>query len=241
MPTLEEVPIEEIYDRLYREVFGKRSYRKDSLRNATTFGRVRSICLFEDADPAVWILANMLALRDSPVVRARGFQPNMLSGDNARGRYNAYVRRTHRRSRHALEDAELHRLDSGRLRAAVLLGEEELGSWIVRSAVMGERMARRDVYPHLDAPELWVSVRRQDVDARALQKRLGAKRYGLEVEIGTVSAMIAVVNSYRTGLAHQVGSRTQPRWEDLGDLLATAFEDQREALPCGSLGKRWGW
>lgn len=220
-PSLTVQTIEEVYDYAHLQVFGRRSRRKRSTQNNTIFGRLLALCLREGADPETYCVANMLALKDSPTVQRVGFLPSMLSGENAKGRYNAFVRKSNRRYKRARGDTFAHRTSVGSLREELYRGESEVGELYVQGRLASQDLTWVGAIELCDPPQAWLDAQLRNQAHRQRERLLGA-RLDLEVRLARLRAAVTVVESVSHGLSTRIGLSVFS-WKALSDLLVQHY------------------
>lgn len=215
----------EIYDRLHREILGKRSRRTLSSRNADVFDRVAAYLLAHSMDAATYIAGNMWAMKpwveNNPDI---GFQPSHLQGDNAMRRYHAYLGKQSRRFRQQRHTGETSGTLLADLRQRLYLGEFDVASAYVQAYVADGSAdwdaAITEAKPGLD----WLAVESQGEGRRAarysdLSAQCGAFRLRTEKNLTRLQAACAVAQSYEHDLAHRIGARPFT-WESFAQLIA---------------------
>lgn len=246
--TIGQEPIEQTYDRIHREVFGRPSRRRDSERNRAAFSAVLAHCLREDYDVATYIAGGMWAMRpwvdNNPRI---GFQPQHLLGEKAERRYHAYRGQQQRRyRRQRIDAAKTSTTGAGELRRQLYLGEFAVAEVYVTSRVAGERHTWEDAQLEVreTIPALWSAAyaptKHPDQYAK-LALAFGAYGVNKELLLARLRAARDIANAYRPGLADQIGFRAF-RWEALADLLARMFPVQdRPNLDLSDVpGAQWG-
>lgn len=210
-PTLgqDTYAIEDVYDQMYEQHFGRRSPRRRTPQNNALFSRVLALVLQEEVDLATWIAANMHGLK--AFVRANpriGFQPNMLLGEKAKGRYNAFIRATSRRMHRAKADAVNHKTQLGKMRNELFSAEVEVASYYVAAVLQGQVISWESATALFDLPEDWRALQR-GAGARyeALVRQLGAQSIEREQRLVRLRAACAVARSYGNNVPDVVGFR----------------------------------
>ncbi len=216
--------IGKLYDALHLKHFGRPSRRRNTPQNNIAFGRAFAFCVRREIEPAAFISANMVLLRDWLNRSRLSFQPNMLSGPKAEDRYNGYMRRANsrfRRGDHRVLDGSDTQI--GRLRDELFADEHAV--------------AERYVALHVaDDPLPWASV------AAAVQtgdswKEMTAKRgvwFSLErpaeeMQLARLRAAWAIAETYRHGLGDSIGF-TDFGWPAFAALICRL---------CSGRAKRW--
>lgn len=159
-----------------------------------------------------------------------GFKPWALLGERARGRYNAYVRRSDRLFRHAREDV-LRGVERD-LRDALYVGEYDVGFSFVAARVTGSPVSWDKAISLEDPPLSWRAA--QDDASVSLDPQVRATRRawseGPVMKVlprvrryATLAAARAVCNHYRIGTADRLGLAGTFSWQGLADVLAERF------------------
>jgi hypothetical protein len=208
--------LERLYDELYRAHFARPSRRKRSTRNDVVFGRLLSFMLTNDIDPTTFIAANMEMLRDHCAGSVYGFQPNMLSGEKARARYNIYLRRANRRYRRGRADAFASSTELGRFRLDLMVSETEVASYYVHSGLSG-------------SPVTWdAAIAASAPHASWLALYAGQSKFDrvfdleCERELAVLAAAVAVAESVANGLSRRVGFEDWS-WEAFRALVCRLY------------------
>ena len=223
-PECDSASLERIYDHMFEMHFGRKSKRRRSSRNDVVFGRLLSLFLREGIDPATFIVANMVGLRDFALASPYGFQPNMLSGEKALGRYNAFIRRSNRRYRRGLGDVADSKTEMGRLRTLLALDETDVGDEFVRSRWLGEAIDWWEAVERVAPSDVWVSVQTEcGSEYQRLCAGLTAETIARERTLASLKAAVSVVNGFAAGLADRIGV-TEFSWMALSDLIGRTFE-----------------
>jgi len=221
-PTLDQAAIERIYDELYARHFGKRSRRRTSTRNNTTFGRLLSYCLREEVDPATFITANMVGLKRGGLPPC-GFQPNMLAGEKAKGRYNAFVRSSRRRYRRTLHDVADSSSVLGKLRRELFHGERDVATLFVRSHLTSDPLTWAGSVRMTEPPVIWLQFQEQGgAGYVGFARQFGEERATQERKLAMLKAAVSVAESFETGLSTRVGC-SDFAWEDFAALVVSHF------------------
>jgi hypothetical protein len=228
-----EETLQQIYDRLHREIFGTRSRRTLSARNQDAFARVTSHLIAQDIDPATFVAGNMWAMK--PWVEKNehiGFQPTHLQGEKADRRYHAYKGHQSRRFRQQRHTGQTSGTLVADLRQNLFLAEFEVGLAYVRAFVADGvddwQAAIEEAQPNPD----WLAVVTEGSGRRAkryaeLSAAVGALRLRGERQLAQLRAACAVAESYEHDLAHRVGARPFS-WRGLAELLARLFPVEDE-------------
>lgn len=241
-PTLDRASIERIYDCEYERHFGRRSSRKRSPTNDVVFGRLFSLCVTEEVDASTFIAANMAALRPALQHGGYAFHPNMLSGEKARARYNAFIRKANRRFGRALGDTAESTSAMGVMRRTLLLDEQEVGDFFVRSAWTGTPISWDGAVEHTNPSGLWRDVEgRQGSEYRSLCMNIGQEGVVREKRLALLRAAVGVANGFREGLADQIGV-AEFSWPDLSAVICRTFPvaDRMQSDLVGVPGQLWG-
>lgn len=223
-PSYDVTTLERIYDHQYREVFGRQPRRKRSARNDAIFGRLLSLCVSEDIDPATFIAANMHGMREFVASSTYGFQPNMLSGERARGRYNAFIRQANRRYGRGLGDVLVGRTEVGKLRRTLVFDETAVGDLFVRYRWIGTPVTWSHAADLACASSLWLDFdRRRGAQYQDWLARLGEKALDKERKLSQLRAAVAVADGFRSGLSDLVGVNDFS-WDALADFVVSTFD-----------------
>lgn len=220
--------IQEIYDRLHREILGTRSRRTHSARNADSFVAVAASLLAHDIDVETYIAGNMWAMK--PWVdknREIGFQPVHLQGERARRRYYAYKGKQSRRFRQQRHTGQTSGTLLADLRQKLFLAEFGVGLAYVRAYVADGEAEWQEAIVESKPGLEWLAVEAQGEGRRAklyaeMNARFGSLRLRIEKNLVRLKAACTVAESYQHGLAHRIGARPFT-WESLAQLLARLF------------------
>lgn len=211
--------LERIYDHVYMQCFGCQSRRRSTHRNDLIFSRLLAYLLEEDVDPALWITANMQGLQRRLVGKRYGFQPNMLMGEKAKGRYNAYVRRTNRRTRRAAVESLAAQTELGRLRTVLVADETAVGEYFIAAGLSGGAVTWEASAAQFDVSPEWLALQAERGAGFALlARKLGHDSVSSEKRLVTLRAAFAVVSAYASALPAQIGIRTFT-WQGLLTVL----------------------
>jgi len=237
--TIDESQFREIYVHLYQLHFRStprlRSPKKDP-KTDLIFSRVYSWCVFNDADPATYITANMHGMtrwldEKRKTNRKITFQPNMLSGPNAIRRYEIYVSMANRRKRGDVDGYD-YRTVEGHRRAEFLLTEQEVARRYVAAAIAGspcewfdaiEETRERDLLdPEWEALYRWSRGKPlDDRSAHTVDSLIccyGKSGLRTELEAYRSLAAVYVARTYRADLPDVVGCDVFS-WDALIELL----------------------
>jgi len=240
--------IQEIYDRLHREILGTRSRRTRSARNSDSFVAVESYLLAHDIDVATYIAGNMWAMK--PWVeknREIGFQPLHLQGENALRRYYAYQGKQSRRFRQQRHTGQTSGTLLADLRQNLYLAEFEVGLAYVRAYVADGAADWQEAIAEAKPCMEWLAVEAQGQGRRAklfaeLSAQFGSLRLRTEKNLVRMKAACAVAESYEHDLAFRIGARPFT-WDSLAQLLARLFPlsilDPASSDLRGVEGVRW--
>jgi hypothetical protein len=235
--------LQEIYDSLYQRHFGKKSPRRDNDKNRKSFTRLREFLDKNGLDAATFITANMVGMQKWVERNPRvGFQPNHLSGNNAAGRYNAYVRASNRRLHRATADAFDYKTPLGRLRSELYRSEFRTARLFVASHLAGVSCSWDNAAKKAEVTSTWKAVQKIGASYWGLVNRFGKPTLDAEVKRMRISAAASLCEAYQSGLSTRVGF-SRFSWEALADLLKRLFPlPQGEAFPTShlSLGQHWG-
>lgn len=225
-PSFDVASVERIYDHEFQQHFGKRSRRKSTPKNDLIFSKLVHLCASEGIDPATFISANMRAMRDFVASSPYGFQPNMLSGERARGRYNAFVRHANRRYKRGLGDVAHTDSELGRLRRALASDETSVGELFVRSAWAGSPISWGDAIEMADPGSTWLDFHSQRGGVFGVwEQRLGKPTLQREKRLAELRAAVSVANGFESDLADRIGVATFS-WQALADLVVRTYPQQ---------------
>ncbi len=228
--------LSDLYARMYLQHFSRSPRRFDSNRTLKVFKRVQEFCESEDIEPAMWITAQMHGLknwlRDPQKNRRRvTFMPTMLSGENAKRRYNVYIRMAQARYKRAACDTFDAQTDEGLLLSELTGAEERVGEYYVRETVLGREPTLDDAVEHAIPGLNWVAVF-LDVEAKKefmaffkhatlLRSRLGADRVAQLKRTVQIRAAFNVTERFAHGLPDRIGlaDGVEFRWMALARLL----------------------
>lgn len=246
----------DVYSRVYQQHFARAPKRSSGLspRCSKAFKWVREFCESECIDPAMWITAQMHGLKkwlQDPVKNRRkiGFMPTMLTGENAKRRYNVYVRMAQARYRRASSDTFDAETDEGVLLAELTGAEERIGEYYVRATILGREPTLEGAVEHASPGANWISVF-LDIEpekglmaffkhATLLKRRFGEDRLARLKEAATISAAFNVVERFTHGLPDRVGiaDGVEFQWTALARLLHRLKPDVKTREKVTSTGK----
>jgi len=254
LASAESVPAQptltDLYCFLYSEHFG-RAPRKDrdwKWRSMTTLGRVKVFCSREGIDPAVWISAQMHAMRDFLAKRGLTFQVNMLSPTrSAKRRYNIHVSLGDRLYRRGASDTFNYRTDLGVLRDELTVDETRVATYYVSRVVAGASVTWEQAIEEADPGYVWL-----DADAYLLQsyymtpsrsgKRIGVHRLKAAKRLAAIRSAVVIAGSYDYRLPDRVGFEGNFKWAAFARLLRRLYGHvKRPAAPelSGVEGRLW--
>ena len=244
-PRLEvALQLEVIYDAEYRRIFGRAPRRKRTHRNDLIFSRTLAYLLREGIDPATYVAANMTALKDAPVVRKHGFQPNMISGDAAKIRYNDFLRAANAKYRRGLSDVTEAGSALGVLRRSLFDGEQVVAELFVRTRWTGFSISWDDAIRRADPNEIWRSIKSSSGETYAhWSPVLGSKGIAREIRLAELRACVAVLDSLLPGLSRRVACRdVDVDWLSVANFLVRTFDPPkpRQYDLSGIPGDLWG-
>ena len=220
--------LEAIYDRLHRDIFGKRSRRTDTERNEEIFARLFGYFQREDIDPATYVAGNMWAMKPWVEKNQRiGFQPTHLSGEKALRRYFAYRGKQSRRFRQQRHTGDTSGTIHGDIRQALYLGEYDVAEEYVKSYVAGTDdwdAAIAEARPNDD----WLAA---ETLGKARHRRryhelcvaLGTQRLREEKALVRLKAACDIAEHFEHDLAHRIGVFGAFTWEAFASLLTRLF------------------
>jgi hypothetical protein len=219
--------LQEIYDRLHREIFGTISRRSSSEANEDLFARLFAFLRREEIDLATYVAGNMWAMKPWVESNPRiGFQPNHLSGERALRRYYAYLGRQRRRFRQQRHTGETGGTLTANIRQQIFLGEYAVGLEYVRTYVAeGDASwaaAIEEAQPSAD----WRAVECGPSGGKRYHELctiFGTHRLSAEKQRATLKAACVVAESYEHDLSHRVGVRGAFTWADFAVLIARLY------------------
>lgn len=221
--------LEAIYDRLHRDIFGKRSRRTDTERNSHVFTRLFSYFQSESIDPATYIAGNMWAMKPWVEANARiGFQPTHLSGDKALKRYFAYRGKQSRRFRQQRHTGDTSGTIRGDVRQALYLGEYDVAEEYVRTVISYDRddWQRAIIEAEPNADWMAAETRGKSKHRRRYHElcaSLGTQRLREEKELATLEAACALAEHFEHDLAHRLGVTGLFSWLEFAGLIARLY------------------
>lgn len=212
-----------IYDQLYRLHFGRRSFRRnDNMRHNTALGRAYRWCLENEVDFATFVAANMTLLGDR--CGRYGFQPNMLSGENAIRRYNGYVARANRRYRRGNRDAFGGKTWIGLIRQRATATETEIGDLFVHTNLSGGSLTWEDACDLVERSEEWSDLQQRRGAYLRIADLYGKYRADRERTLVTWKAVWNVAQGLRHGLPDHFGF-TEMTWSFFLDFARSHLPD----------------
>lgn len=231
-----------LYDHLYRTHFDRPSRRDPSnMRTNTILGRVFSWCLQNEVDVATYIAANMTLLK--PRLGRHGFQPNMLSGDNAAMRYNGYLSRANKRYRRGTHEVFIgSETWLGRTREQLVMAEEAVADYFVRLNLRGIDVTWDAAVEVCEVTDAWIEFTNHRGAWRTFAQLYDSKRPEQERRLMQLRAAWAVSQGLRTGLPNRIGF-TEFSWPAFLDLMRQVLPDPRPMVSVGAvddLGDAWG-
>jgi hypothetical protein len=234
-----------LYDGLYQLHFGKKAHRRDTARNRALFTKLEKSLDEKSLDAEVYITANMIRLKEWVKTARYGFQPNMLLGDKAVGRYNAYIRATNRRYSRATADAANHRTDLGKLRGNLFRSEKSVATLFVASAQVGEPCewvaAAEKAETCLAWTLLQIGQAKGGEPYYAMLTKFGSAALAREKQIATFGAAAALAESYQPGLSHRVACHDGDfSWGAFAKLIGRLYPPAPDNAAPLNLGTHWG-
>ena len=231
-----------LYDHLYRAHFDKPSRRDPSnMRTNTILGRVFSWCLQHDVDVATYIAANMTLLK--PRLGRHGFQPNMLSGENAAMRYNGYLSRANKRYRRGTHEVFIgSETWLGRTREQLAMAEETVADYFVRLNLKDRDVTWDEAIEVCEVSDAWIEFTNGRGAWRTFAKLYDSKRPEQERRLMQLRAAWAVAQGLRSGLPNRIGF-TEFSWPAFLDLMRQVLPAPRPMVSVGDvddLGDTWG-
>lgn len=229
-PTLDvAVELEVIYDAEYRRVFGKSSRRKRSHRNDLIFSRTLSYLVSSGIDPATFLVANMVALKDAPMVRKHGFQVNMISGPKAKLRYNQFLKQANSKYRRGLSDVAEADSELGSLRRDLFDGEYTVADLFVRTIWSRVKISWAEAILRTEPNLVWKAFEAKAGDAYARwSNSLGERGVQREARLAKFRACVSVLDGLNSGFSRRVGLRDVDfEWLDIAELVIRTFEQPK--------------
>lgn len=216
-----------LFDRLYEKHLGSRPRRrKSNVSIVRAMNCAARFCDDRGLDLTLYVAAQMVAMRDGVVKHPYGFQPNLLLGERALGRYNAYARKLNRRYHHAGETALT---DADRaLREALFASEVSLGAHLTASAVNGKKGDPNDA----DVRDAWrAAVYGMSADSKAarqiyiqLLKSHDPSWIAAALMLARLEAACVIADRYGPCLSDRIGVGPAGfTWEAFADLIAVMF------------------
>jgi len=220
--------LQQLYDRLHREIFGTRSRRTMSARNEDAFASIANRLIVLDIDPATYVAGNMWAMK--PWVENNehiGFQPTHLNGERAERRYHAYKGRQTRRFGQQRHTGNTSGTLIADLRQRLFLGEFDVGLAFVRAFVADGAADWQAAIEEAQPNPEWLAVESEGSGRRAkryaeLSAAVGALKLRGEKQLAQLRAACAVAESYEHDLAHRIGARPFS-WTSLAELLSRLY------------------
>jgi len=221
-----EQNIEAVYDRLHRDIFGRRSTRKASDANHHLFSVVDAWCLREGVDATTYIAGNMWAMK--PWVEKNsgvGFQPNHLSGDKAARRYHAYANRQRRRFSQRRHTGETSGVLTSDIRQNFVLGEYVVGLEYVRTFIADGDADWNAAIEEAQPPADWIALEVETNGKRNHELRaiFGTLRLRDEKTRAELRAACDVAEQYEHDLQHSLGLGHMFDWRSFAELLARLY------------------
>lgn len=210
---------EALYVRLCREATGQ-TPRLVTDRQRAVFTAVVKSCAEQGIDLATYIAGNIWALRRWLATHTRiGFQPTLLSGENALRRYHAYLGHLSRHFKRARHGANVGETPAATFRRQLFLGEFAFGeAFVAQFLAFGEATVASAI-EEADPNEKWLGLETQRKSAyHAACVLFGAKGLKLERECARLNAAAAVAETYQHGLADRIGF-TEFTWLGLARLI----------------------
>jgi hypothetical protein len=163
----EHEPFAVIYQHVYERVFGERLWVRtiETPRAVAMFAKVAAYCAEAEIDPELWIQAQMEAIKPRllkmkaiPGARVTSFQPNMLSGEKAKYRYNDHIRLLNRKTQQVEVDSMPQ--ESALFHVLCEIAQEEcrLLWFLSQSRIAGETMTVAEAVQLLDMLPEWQFV-----------------------------------------------------------------------------------
>lgn len=219
--------IAEIFEAEHERIFGARPRNWQTTATSVMLGRLLAKLLLENISPALWITANMHQLQKWAITNPHiGFKPNMLCGEKARGRYNAYLRAAKRRTNHASEQALNQRTSLTKFRAEVYCTELSIAQIYVETTVSeGQAVPWNTVVKFVGGSENWEALSTlRGARFLELRKQHGDAWVRRESEIMHLDAAVAVLSQFGHELPHRVGY-SKFSWPSLANLVKLYIAD----------------
>lgn len=248
-PATDEARPEDTYDRLHREIFGRKSHRKDSYQNRHTFSKLLAFCLGQEVDLATYVAANMLSWQPwMQRYKSRAFRPTWLLGDKAKRTYHAYLARSNRRyNRGRLSVYEgtafEHSSFIAELRRRLYLGEWDAAEDFVAAFVTWGRASWEDSVQRTEPCLEWRALQRGSGDPyyHDLCVRIGTTALQGERQFATLRVAADLAEKYQYGLSDRIGFR-HFSWQSFAELIGRLFPRiERRCVPdlSGISGAEW--
>lgn len=241
----------DLYARTYEKQIGKRLNKRTDLRIVRMMDAAKQFCEKNGLDLPLYVAAQMVLLRDWVKTTKYGFQPNMLLGEAALGRYNAYVRKLDRRFNHASEDVSAE-ADKA-MREALFASEFSIGAHLTAEAVNGKALNWNGAVEAASPADAWWACtsghKAPTREARKLALQCVIKHgkgwMDSAASLARLEAACAVADRYAASLSERIGmNRGGFAWLAFAELMGSLFYRPVSA-PAGVLPdafglKRWG-
>jgi hypothetical protein len=198
--------------------------------------RLADLLAEDGLDPTTYIRANFQMLEKWATERdKRTIFPNMLLGYKAKGRYNAFLRKTNRHqdtSHTALDYAT----QIGRLRRYLYQHELAHGRNLLAFARKGDARSSSQLTSSTPKEHKLLLTQMSSENA------FGREVVRLEVALSKIRAAVSIAENQQFGLSTQIGFKPPFRWSPLVTLLARLHQPEpRKTSPTGrNLGQHWG-
>lgn len=206
----------DVYRKCYRVAYVRYPSNRSRPRVVLTLVQVDRFCRKSRYDLAIYVLSNMMALKESLLRVNRTFQPNMLLGDNAEMRYRAYAARC---------------LDKyGALSATVVSSDSvrRFKEFVDVEVGVGSVMVNRPGVSLKEAAEV------EDVTDDWKKAAVSAAQL---LEAARLEAARSVAASRIPGLAARIGVRGAFDWAAMADCMAEFKTASRR--PVSAVGGVW--
>lgn len=237
----------DLYSRLFEKYMGKRFQARSKLNVVRFMVAARVYCEEHKLDLALYVSAQMVSLRKWSTTTKFGFQPNMLMGNDALGRYNRFVRQLSRRFRHAAEDS-MSSADKA-LREALFSDEFSIGAVMAAEAVNGKLVdivaAVQSVVPSVAWRAVALGMKAGDAPGRKLHLDLlrnhGKPWMESALSLARLEAACAVADRYAPALSDRIGiGQSGFSWGHFAKLIGVMYarEEASKFTPRPEFGEK---
>lgn len=247
----EDESMVDVYGRVFERYFGCAPGQRsvNSKRNRKFFDGAQDVCTRYEIARGIYVAAQMWGVARGANFKRIGFLPNMLTGDNALLRYNAYCWRTKLRYKNTTEGMLDPETQTGQFVARMTEDETRVGVYYVAACMEKTPV---DWYGAIEAvmPEEDWFVLDEFVQGKITYGRnLGelsqfSKRFLRSAKaLSRVRAACAVAERYQHGLSRRVGFRGDFEWDAFAKLIVRLFghrvKEVKERVT-GVPGREWG-